>query len=115
MYLFYKVVFLAVLFLPWYKGAHYIYRSHLRDIFRAYEEILYDFSLAAIDKIKTEIFTDKPKEQNNMSSDEEEPIESTPDDNESDKDDDCKEAKNDNLKNYKNIENKKIEKNTLKN
>ena len=52
MYLFYKVVFLAVLFLPWYKGAHYVYRSHLREIFRAYEGILYDFSLAVIDKIK---------------------------------------------------------------
>ena len=82
MYLFYKVVFLAVLFLPWYKGAHYIYRSHLRQAFRAYEGILYNFSLTVIEKIKEEIFIDKPKEQKNISSDEEEPIDSTPDESE---------------------------------
>ena len=109
MYLFYKVVFLAVLFLPWYKGAHYIYRSHLREIFRAYEGILYNFSLAVIDKIKEEIFIDKPKEQKNITSDDEEPVDSTPDDNESDDDDSEEEKKNENLKINKSIENKKPE------
>ena len=66
MYLFYKVVFLAVLFLPWYKGAHYIYRSFLREFFRAYEGILYNFALAVIEKFKEEIFIDKPKEKNRI-------------------------------------------------
>ena len=84
MYLFYKVVFLSVLFLPWYKGAHYIYRSHLRGIFGAYEEIIYRFFLAMWEKAKEEIFIDKPKKQNNSSS-EEEPGDSSPD--EIDKDD----------------------------
>ena len=81
MYLFYKVVFLAVLFLPWYKGAHYIYRSHLREVFKAYEVTLYNFFLALMERCKEEIFIDKPKEQKNLSSDEEEPIDSTPDEN----------------------------------
>ena len=79
MYLFYKVVFLAVLFLPWYKGAHYIYRSLLREAFKAYEGNVYNFSIAVIEKFKEEIFIDKPKEKKNISSDEEEPGESTPD------------------------------------
>ena len=114
MYLFYKVVFLAVLFLPWYKGAHYIYRSHLREIFRAYEGILYNFSLAVIDKIKEEIFIDKPKEQKNITSDDEEPVDSTPDDNESDNDDDSEEEKKENLKRNKIIEHKKPENKLLK-
>ena len=83
MYLFYKVVFLAVLFLPWYKGAHYIYRSFLREFFRAYEGILYNFSIAVMEKIKEEIFIDKPKEKKNLTSDDEEPGESTPNDSES--------------------------------
>ena len=67
MYLFYKVVFLAVLFLPWYKGAHYIYRSHLREVFRVYEGILYNFSLSVMEKIREEIFKGNrqyPKRQN---------------------------------------------------
>ena len=111
MYLFYKVVFLAVLFLPWYKGAHYIYKSHLREVFRAYEGILYNFSLAVIDKIKEEIFIDKPKEQKNLSSDEEEPLDSTPDETESDDEDSEDEnKKNENLKSIKNIFNKNPEK-----
>ena len=84
MYLFYKVVFLAVLFLPWYKGAHYIYRSFLREFFRAYEGILYNFSLAVIEKFKEEIFIDKPKEKQNITSDDEEPGDSTPDESEDD-------------------------------
>ena len=71
MYLFYKVVFLAVLFLPWYKGAHYIYRSLLREAFRAYEGNVYNFSKLVIEKFKEEIFIDKPKEKKNISSDEE--------------------------------------------
>lgn len=83
MYLFYKVVFLAVLFLPWYKGAHYIYRSFLREFFRAYEGILYNFSISLMEKIKEEIFIDKPKEKRNITSDDEEP-ESTPNDTGSD-------------------------------
>ena len=84
MYLFYKVVFLAVLFLPWYKGAHYIYRSFLREFFRAYEGILYNFSLAVIEKFKEEIFIDKPKEKQNITSDDEEPGDSTPNESEDD-------------------------------
>ena len=84
MYLFYKVVFLAVLFLPWYKGAHYIYRSFLREFFRAYEGILYNFSLSVIEKFKEEIFIDKPKEKQNITSDDEEPGDSTPDESEDD-------------------------------
>ena len=82
MYLFYKVIFLAVLFLPWYKGAHYIYRSHLREAFRAYEGIMYDFSLAVIEKIKEEIFIDRPKENKKLSSDDDDPEDSLPDDDE---------------------------------
>ncbi len=84
MYLFYKVVFLAVLFLPWYKGAHYIYRSLLREAFRAYEGNVYNFSKLVIEKFKEEIFIDKPKEKKNISSDEEEPGESTPDESAND-------------------------------
>jgi len=82
MYLFYKVIFLAVLFLPWYKGAHYIYRSHLREAFRAYEGIMYDFSLAVMEKIKEEIFIDRPKENKKLSSDDDDPEDSLPDDDE---------------------------------
>ena len=84
MYLFYKVVFLSVLFLPWYKGAHYIYRSYLREIFRNYEGIMYNFTLAMVEKIKEEIFIDKPQDQRNLSSDEEEPGDSSPDENDND-------------------------------
>ena len=82
MYLFYKVIFLAVLFLPWYKGAHYIYRSHLREAFRAYEGIMYDFSLAVMEKIKEEIFIDRPKENKKLSSDDDDPEDSLPDEDE---------------------------------
>ena len=83
MYLFYKVIFLAVLFLPWYKGAHYIYRSFLREVFRAYEGNLYNFFLGMFEKIKEEIFIDKPKEKKNSTS-EDEPVDSTPDESEDD-------------------------------
>jgi len=83
MYLFYKVTFLAVLFLPWYKGAHYIYRSFLREVFRAYEGNLYNFFLGMFEKIKEEIFIDKPKEKKNSTSDDE-PVDSTPDESEND-------------------------------
>ena len=108
MYLFYKVVFLAVLFLPWYKGAHYIYRSHLREVFRAYEGIMYNFSLAVMEKIKEEIFIDKPKEQKVISSEEEEPIDSTPDENDGDNDDSDEDIneKNSNIKIMQNNINK---------
>ena len=61
MYLLYKVVFLAVLFLPWYKEAHYIYRIHLREIFRAHETITHDFFLLMVEKVKKEIFIDSLK------------------------------------------------------
>ena len=81
-FLFYKVIFLAVLFLPWYKGAHYIYRSHLREAFRAYEGIMYDFSLAVMEKIKEEIFIDRPKENKKLSSDDDDPEDSLPDEDE---------------------------------
>ena len=84
MYLFYKVVFLAVLFLPWYKGAHYIYRSFLREAFRAYEGILYNFSIAVFERIKEKIIIDKPKEKKNITSDDEEPGDSTPDESDND-------------------------------
>lgn len=85
MYLFYKVIFLAVLFLPWYKGAHYIYRSFLREVFRAYEGTLYNFFLWLIEIIKEKIFIDKPKEKKNLSSDDDdEPVDSTPDESEID-------------------------------
>jgi hypothetical protein len=97
MYLFYKVVFLAILFLPWYKGAHYIYRSHLREAFRVYESILYSFSLNFFEKIKEEIFIDKPKENKNMSSDEEEPMDSSSDKSgswDNDEDENNEKAKN---------------------
>ena len=91
MYLFYKVVFLTVLFLPWYKGAHYIYRSHLREAFRSYEGILYNFSLVVVEKIKEEIFIEKPRENKNSSNDENEPTDTTPDDsNSEDNDEDQK-------------------------
>ena len=83
MYLFYKVIFLAVLFLPWYKGAHYIYRSFLREVFKAYEGNLYNFFLGMFEKIKEEIFIDKPKEKKNSTSDDE-PVDSTPDESEND-------------------------------
>ena len=85
MYLFYKVIFLAVLFLPWYKGAHYIYRSFLREVFRAYEGTLYNFFLWLIEIIKEKIFIEKPKEKKNLSSDDDdEPVDSTPDESEID-------------------------------
>ena len=84
MYLFYKVIFLAVLFLPWYKGAHYIYRSFIREVFRAYEGTLYNFFLKLIEWMKEGIFIEKPKEKKNMTSDEDEPVDSTPDESESD-------------------------------
>ena len=84
MYLFYKVIFLAVLFLPWYKGAHYIYRSFLREFFNAYEGIFYNFLLAVIEYIKEKIFIDKPKEKKDNTSEEEEPCDSTPEDSEKD-------------------------------
>ena len=84
MYLFYKVVFLAVLFLPLYKGAHYIYRSFLREAFRAYEGILYNFSIAVFERIKEKIIIDKPKEKKNITSDDEEPGDSTPDESDND-------------------------------
>ena len=86
MYLFYKVTFLAVLFLPWYKGAHYIYRSFLREVFRAYEGTLYNFFLWLIEIIKEKIFIDKPKEKKNLASDDDddEPVDSTPDESEID-------------------------------
>jgi hypothetical protein len=86
MYLFYKVIFLAVLFLPWYKGAHYIYRSFLREVFRAYEGTLYNFFLWLIEIIKEKIFIDKPKEKKNLASDDDddEPVDSTPDESEID-------------------------------
>ena len=99
MYLFYKVVFLSVLFLPWYKGAHYIYRSHLRKAFKSYEGILYNFSLAVMEKIKEEIFIDKPKENKNITSEEEEPIDSTPDESENENTVEEEEKKIDNIKN----------------
>ena len=71
MYLFYKVIFLAVLILPWYRGAHYIYRSYIKEAFKAYEGALYNFSLAVMEKIKEEIFVDNPKNIKNNSSDDE--------------------------------------------
>jgi hypothetical protein len=82
MYLFYKVTFLAVLFLPWYKGAHYIYRSFLREVFKAYEGNLYNFFLGMFEKIKEEIFIDKPKENKKLSSDDDDPEDSLPDEDE---------------------------------
>ena len=71
MYLFYKVVFLSVLFLPWYRGAHYVYRSYIKEAFRAYEGALYSFSLAVMEKIRDEIFVDNPKNIKTNSSDDE--------------------------------------------
>lgn len=71
MYLFYKVIFLAVLFLPWYQGAHYIYKSYIKEAFRAYEGALYNISLAVMEKIKEEIFVDNPKNIKTNSSDDE--------------------------------------------
>ena len=82
MYLFYKVVFVAVLFLPWYKGAHYIYRSLFREFFKAYEGTLYNFAVYIIEKIKELIFIEKPKEKKNLLSDDEESGDDSPDDNE---------------------------------
>ena len=41
MYLFYKVVFLSICFLPWYNGAHYIYNSFLKGWFTSYEKTVY--------------------------------------------------------------------------
>ena len=110
MYLFYKVVFLAVLFLPWYKGAHYIYRSYLREAFREYEGILYHFFCIVIEKFKEEVLIDKPKENKNFSSDED-PIDSTPDEDENNSEsEENKEdlnKKNEEVKNYRNIPNRK--------
>lgn len=112
MYLFYKVVFLAVLFLPWYKGAHYIYRSHLREVFRVYEGFLYNFSLSVMEKIREEIFIEKPKEQKFLSSDEEIPGDSTPEDSDSDSEDnnEDEDEKNEKAKNIKTF----VSKNTSK-
>lgn len=101
MYLFYKVVFLGVLFLPWYKGAHYIYRSFLRDAFLIYEGFLYTFSVAVIEKIKEKILTDSPKNDKNYSSEEEES--SLNDEDEADIDESESESDKNNKKNVNNF------------
>ena len=44
MYLFYKVYFLCICFLPWYGGAHYIYTSFIKHIFLVNERNVYNFS-----------------------------------------------------------------------
>ena len=59
MYLFYKVVFLFVLFLPWYNGAHYIYNSILRDWFLYYEKTLYRFGIKITKKISKQIYSEE--------------------------------------------------------
>ena len=58
MYLFYKVVFLLVLFLPWYNGVHYIYNSILREWFLYYEKTLYRFSLRLKKRISKQLYTE---------------------------------------------------------
>ena len=58
---------------------HIIYRSLLRESFKAYEGVLYEYFVALVNIIKEGIFIDKPKENKNASSDEEEPWDSTPD------------------------------------
>ena len=82
MYIFYKVLFLAVLFLPWYKGAHYIYQSLFREFFRAYEGPMYNIVLTIIKKIKELIFIEKPEDKQNTISDDEDPGDDSPDENE---------------------------------
>lgn len=99
MYLFYKVVFLAVLFLPWYRGAHYIYRSYIKEAFRAYEGALYNFSLAVMEKIKEEIFVDNPKNIKTNSSDDEN-YEGDSADNELDSDVSTEKENNENNKKF---------------
>lgn len=59
MYLFYKVVFLFVLFLPWYNGAHYIYNSILRDWFLSYEKTLYKFGIKITKKLSKQIYSEE--------------------------------------------------------
>jgi len=55
MYLFYKVVFLTICFLPQYNGAHYIYYRFLKDIFKNYEKIIYKYSKKITENIKNQI------------------------------------------------------------
>ena len=58
MYLFYKVVFLSICFLPWYNGAHYIYNSFLKGWFTSYEKTVYKISQKFAEKIKKQIFVE---------------------------------------------------------
>ena len=58
MYLFYKVVFLSICFLPWYNGAHYIYNSFLKGWFTSYEKTVYKISKKFAERIKKQMFVE---------------------------------------------------------
>lgn len=59
MYLFYKVVFLFICFLPWYGGAHYIYVSYIRETFLSYEKKVYRISRKISRRIESRIFKEE--------------------------------------------------------
>lgn len=63
MYLFYKVVFLSICFLPWYNGAHYIYNSFLKGWFSSYEKTVRNISKKFAEKIK-KIFVEDNLDEN---------------------------------------------------
>ena len=58
MYLFYKVVFLSICFLPWYNGAHYIYNSFLKGWFTSYEKTVCKLSQKIAEKFKKQFFVE---------------------------------------------------------
>ena len=58
MYLFYKVVFLSICFLPWYNGAHYIYNSFLKGWFNSYEKTVCKLSQKIAEKFKKQFFVE---------------------------------------------------------
>ena len=58
MYLFYKVVFLSICFLPSYNASHYIYNSFLKGWFSSYEKTVYKISKKFAEKIKKQIFVE---------------------------------------------------------
>lgn len=62
MYLFYKVVFLCVCFLPWYNGSHYIYNTYLREWFLYYEKGIYKYSVKLTKQISEKLLKDESED-----------------------------------------------------
>lgn len=63
MYLFYKVVFLCVCFLPWYNGSHYIYNTYIRGWFLYYEKGIYKYSVKFSKQISEKLLKDEEEEE----------------------------------------------------